>query len=1065
MHLRKSMLATLLATLALFCVTSISYGEVVLQGETTPATVAEWSGGSPAATIGNATGPGWVTGYGAGTTLDVSTLSMGNGTNGGTLSLWNGAQLNTTGNITATKAAFRLDLSATTAGTAPIQVGGTFDINNASLSLIQNGVTPTGTYNLVNGAAGSTVSGVFGKWIGRAGTGQEYTDGSKILVGDRVGQINYVGNAVTVGSFSPAFTDITVDPEGRSGLDQIYYGSWDSVDQYTGVENVTGSNLYVGKNSGVPTPGNAYGELLIPSNKTLTCINTLLGYVSGSAGKVTVTGTDALWTNSGEFYVGYDGSGSLTIADGGEVSNTIGQIGSGISSDGEGLVTGSGSKWTCTSDLYVGSSGSGSLTIADGGEVSNIIGYIGKWGDGSGEVLVTGSGSKWTCTSILYVGDSGSGSLTLETGGKVVVGGKLSINDNPARGIFNWTGGTLEINGAVATYEDLTVPSGGLLTGIGTFAQTSTQTVTAGGQSQFTGGPLYTSGGNGYTISDSGGDYTLANATYNVQPGGALKKGNLWEVTATGSVASFTVDGSFAFSTNGLFSTLSDCIGADELTFGASTGGTININHQATIAALNVASTSAFVIGTGGKIGSTADLNMANASSITINIAAGDFVAGRVVADLASKSWIVNPTNVTLNVAPATGIGSVMLATSTNAAAMSTDGTAEIAQTDLDGWIAGLGGAYSIGYDGFNLLLNYDGYIPPEPGDSNEVVIEKLIANGAIVLPPGMTVKDVVNNLTTTTASTLTGFTAANTFGSTLASMITNSSMLAGWIQSGRMSGNNNTDTLRGQQLLSDYRRGKTSLWVENVGSWTTQDAIDGSITGYDASLYGIQVGADRMFGRNLIGGVAFGGAWATTRSGSQQMATDIFDFQIYGAWRVSQNLRSIGSIGYQYMNYNGMFLGENSSHIGNMFKMAGVVEYDIRLGGTLLTPFYGWEYYTTSEDAYQTGQFAVDGNRTEAVYQRCGARIALLRQRYVKMDFHSSWLHNFGNENIIFSAASGGTPLQLTGAPVHRDLAELGLDTNIALTRSLDLTLGYLGVYAPGFNTQSVNGLLRYSF
>jgi len=121
MRLRKSIQAILLAILALPCITGTSYGAVVLQGETNSATVAEWTDGTrPAATIGNATGPGWVTAYGAGTTLDVSTLGMGDGVNRGTLSLWNGAQLNTTGNITATNAAFRLDLSATTAGTAPI---------------------------------------------------------------------------------------------------------------------------------------------------------------------------------------------------------------------------------------------------------------------------------------------------------------------------------------------------------------------------------------------------------------------------------------------------------------------------------------------------------------------------------------------------------------------------------------------------------------------------------------------------------------------------------------------------------------------------------------------------------------------------------------------------------------------------------------------------------------------------------------------------------------------------------------------------------------------------------
>jgi len=826
-----------------------------------------------------------------------------------------------------------------------------------------------------------------------------------------------------------------------------------------GAVTITGTNSKW-TNSGSIRVGNlGTGTLRVEAGGAVSSTVAELGVMPSAVGTIIVTGENSLWENSSSLFIGDFGSGTLNIEAGGTVtSHVVACIGCNGSNSGTVNVTGTGSQWIHSGNIQVGIQGTGILNIQNGGRVTAVNATVPDFTGGRGTVIVAGVGSEWINSGNLEVGVQDTGTLNIQNGGRVVVGETMTIGPS---GTFNWTGGTLEIKGAGPTNEDLEVPNGGRLTGNGTFALTCSQTVTAGGQSQFTGGSLYTSGGAGYTISKAS-NYTLADAIYNVLPGGSIQKDNLWKLTAGDATKSFLLGDDFTLSTNDDFATLGDCLGANALRFGASTAGTININHQATIAALNAASTSEFVIGTGGKLESAVTLDMRNANNVTINIAATDFTTGRTIADLGANSWMVEPTQVTLNIASPTGAGTVTLATSTGSAAMSTDGTNEIAQADLDRWIAGLSSEYTIGYDGFDLLLNYT-YAPPEPGDSNKVIIEKLIASGDIVLPPGMTAEDMLKSLTTATGSNLVGFTAANTFCSNIASMIDNSTNSAGWRQSRRMSGNNNN--LRGQQIARDYRRGKRSLWIENVGSWTTQDLIDETITSYNASLFGIQVGADRMLGRNLIGGIAFAGAWATTQSGSQQMATDIFDLQLYGAWRVSQNLRSIGSIGYQYMEYSGMFLGSNSSHIGNMFKMAGIVECDIQLGNTLLTPIYGWEYYATSEDAYQTGQFAVEGNRTEAIYQRCGARLALLKRQQVKMDFHSSWLHNFGDENIIFSAASGGTPFQLTGAPLHRDLAELGLETTLALSRSLDLTLGYLGIYANGFNTQSVNGLLRYSF
>ena len=52
--------------------------------------------------------------------------------------------------------------------------------------------------------------------------------------------------------------------------------------------------------------------------------NTLgyIGYYSGSAGTATVDGAGSTWTNGSDLTIGYSGSGTLNITDGGAVSVT-----------------------------------------------------------------------------------------------------------------------------------------------------------------------------------------------------------------------------------------------------------------------------------------------------------------------------------------------------------------------------------------------------------------------------------------------------------------------------------------------------------------------------------------------------------------------------------------------------------------------------------------------------------------------------------------------------------------------------------------------------------------------
>ena len=171
------------------------------------------------------------------------------------------------------------------------------------------------------------------------------------------------------------------------------------------------------------------GALTIQNGGTMNNTLGIIGDKAGSTGTVLVTGAGSTWANNGnDLYVGADGNGTLIIQNGGAVSNRYGIVAGYFGSTGAATVDGAGSTWTNSQDLSVGGSGNGNpnsvrgtLTISNGGAVSNIGGTIGFDSGSTGIVTVDGAGSTWTNSSDLILGLLGtaSGTLTISNGGVV----------------------------------------------------------------------------------------------------------------------------------------------------------------------------------------------------------------------------------------------------------------------------------------------------------------------------------------------------------------------------------------------------------------------------------------------------------------------------------------------------------------------------------------------------------------------------------------------------------------------------------------------------------------------
>lgn len=252
-----------------------------------------------------------------------------------------------------------------------------------------------------------------------------------------------------------------------------------------------GSDLVVGE-TGI-------GQLDITAGGTVTNNLGTIGSGAGSNGAVTVSGVDgsgtpSTWTNNGDLYVGFGGTGTLNIIAGGRVSDAEGLVGGNIGGSGQVLVSGQGSSWQNSGRTFIGLLSSGSLRIEDGATVTNTAGTIGS--SAQGDVVVTGRGTTWVNSGRLTIGRLSTGTLRIEDGA-TVTSSQGSIGAS-GTGTGTVTVSGVNSNGTASTWTntgDLFVGNGG----------TGTLNILAGGRVSNVDGSI--SGGGNALVSGPGSSW------------------------------------------------------------------------------------------------------------------------------------------------------------------------------------------------------------------------------------------------------------------------------------------------------------------------------------------------------------------------------------------------------------------------------------------------------------------------------------------------------------------------------------------------------------------------------
>ena len=410
-----------------------------------------------------------------------------------------------------------------------------------------------GAGNYGGGGGGGYNGGGGGRAAGSAGGGGggSYVDAGFSYVTGVSG-----GNTNANGFFTLTFLmDLFVGSNSSSQTTNFTSGTNSYSSTYVGYDAGASNNLLTIGDSGTLLSNSSIvsigyngssNSMVISNGGSVADFNGYIGYDTGSSNNsVLLTDTSSLWSNSSTLYVGYGGSSnSMVISNGATVADNSGYIGNNSNASYNiALVTGSNSLWTNQNNIYVGEYGSNnSLVISNGAKVVDGRGYIGDYSSGN-TVTVTGSNSLWSNSSALYfayhrgTNFGTNNSLVISDGATVSVGNGAATIGSRSSAVGILANNRILVTGTNSTFNS----SGGVF--LGSYEDGDTITVSDGakfyGKNDYIGYGNGLGGGGGnsntFTVTGFGSLYSNVSSLYM-----GYGAGNLFLVS---NAASAFVDG------------------------------------------------------------------------------------------------------------------------------------------------------------------------------------------------------------------------------------------------------------------------------------------------------------------------------------------------------------------------------------------------------------------------------------------------------------------------------------------------------------------------------------------
>lgn len=261
---------------------------------------------------------------------------------------------------------------------------------------------------------------------------------------------NHGGGEMTISNGGRTFTLPTVLPPDMIPVESVlarHPGSSGSV-----VIDGPGSSWVLGMSTLlgdliVGDSGNGTIEIRNGGGMVSLYSGAFLGWKPGSHGEVAIRGAGSEWTvDTYDVYVGYEGTGSLSVVEGGKLDMSVGtffgHLFIGHLNDGEVIVDGAGS--TLIGQTTVGGDAEGILTVTNGGFLMTDSLVSAKFPTGTATITVDGAGSSLVCDGDFgefIIGGAGIATARISAGAQVQCLEAIITDGTGAAGIVEVTGG------------------------------------------------------------------------------------------------------------------------------------------------------------------------------------------------------------------------------------------------------------------------------------------------------------------------------------------------------------------------------------------------------------------------------------------------------------------------------------------------------------------------------------------------------------------------------------------------------------------------------------------------
>ncbi|MDO8287983.1 MAG: autotransporter domain-containing protein [Parvibaculum sp.] len=798
----------------------------------------------------------------------------------------------------------------------------------------------------------------------------------------------------------------------------------------SGALEVIGSDSELTASSGVFVGFSGSGTLDISEGGVVNSGGTSIGATTNGSGSVTVDGDGSAFNNAG-LTVGGDGEGTLDITNGGYVFSTSGSIGSG-SGSGHVTIDGEGSSWQNLYTLYVGYSGEAMLDISNGGAASSQGAYVGFQSGSTGAVTVDGEGSLLTDSGTFYLGYEGEGSLTVANGASA---GFVWLS------IAELAGSTGIVNiGAAA--GDAAVAAGTLDVGTIVFGEGTGEIV--------------------FNHTDT--DYLLAS---NISGAGALRFLD-GVTTLSGDSSTFsgttTVEAGMLIVNGSLGGSMS--VGAARLG-GSGTIANVSLGSGSVIAPGNSVGTLTVMGDITFHAGSTYEVEVDPASTDNdlIHVTGTAYLNGASVEHIGLSGtypWYLTRTILTADGGIDGTFGSI---------------TSDFAFLTPD-----------LAYDANNVRMT----LLRNDVDFTEVTTtpnQTGVAGATNTLGIGNPIYDQILLMTEDEARAAFNALSGEAYGSTDSAAVSSVQQIRNVLQARlQMFAGGALKSSGGVQVaaLGDFMPSADTLssdrpavWGQVFGSWGVNDESV-NVAKLERRSAGFLGGADKSVGEASRVGVALGYSHSNFDVSARSSSGDSDNFHVAGYAGTKLGIVDLGStLSYSY----GRSEAERTVIVGlltnnlsadydtHTFQASVEAATDIDMSAVVVTPFAGLAVTHARADGFtETGgpaALTVSASDNTTGVSSLGLR---LRRETGKVALSGSlaWRHAFGDvdpgSRVAFASAPASSFL-VRGAPVSDDALAVGSYLGLELTDRTTLTLGYDGEFASDVRDHSLKAEVRVEF